>query len=209
MRAVGIDLGAQAVWAVAAEDGRFAEGAVFGVELAELDRLRRWCADAVVAIDAPAGPSEGRHLHDETLAAKFRVGRCAEVALRRAGHSVAWVTGAGPFAPWVETGFAVYEALDDLDLLEVFPHATFVEMLGHRPPPKSTLLGRRARLDTLDDLGLPPGSELWSHDGLDAAAACLVAVDRTRGTARELRCDDHEGGSAMWLPDPARRVATR
>jgi hypothetical protein len=195
VRAVGIDLGAHVVWAVAAEHGRIVDGAAFGV--AELDALAAWCGDATVAIDAPAGGSEGHHVDDETLAAKFRPARCAEVALRRYGYAVSWVTAAGPHPPWVEAGFAVYAALAHLSPLEVFPHAVFSELLGGRPPPKQTLAGRRARLSVLD---LPVGAELWGHDGIDAAAACRVAIDHTLGTARAVGCDDHEGGSLMWLP---------
>ena len=195
MRAVGIDLGAHVAWAVAAEEGRVVDGRAFGVD--ELDALAAWCGAATVAIDAPAGPSEGRHLDDETVSRKFRPARCAEVALGRAGYWVSWVTGAGPHAPWVEAGFAVYAALDHLGPLEVFPHAVFAELLGRRPPPKSTLAGRRARLSVLD---LPVGAELWGHDGIDAAAACVVAVDHSLGRARAVACGDHEGGSVMWLP---------
>jgi hypothetical protein len=195
VRAVGIDLGAHVVWAVAAEGGRVVDGRAFGVD--ELDALTEWCGDATVAVDAPAGPSEGHHLHDETVSAKFRPARCAEVALGRAGYWVSWVTGAGPHAPWVEAGFAVYGALAHLAPLEVFPHAVFAELLGRRPPKKTELAGRRARLSVLD---LPPGAELWGHDGIDAAAACVVAVDHARGRARAVSCGDHEGGSVMWLP---------
>ena len=195
MRAVGIDLGAHVVWAVAAEDGRIVDGAAFGTD--ELDALAAWCGDATVAIDAPAGPSEGRHLDDATVSAKFRPARCAEVALGRAGYWVSWVTGAGPFASWVEAGFAVYGALAHRSPLEVFPHAVFAALLGHRPPPKQTLAGRRARLSVLD---LPVGAELWGHDGIDAAAACRVAIDHGLGRARAVACGDHEGGSVMWLP---------
>jgi predicted nuclease with RNAse H fold len=201
-RAVGIDLGADVVWAVAADGATIVEGAAFGTD--ELDDLVAWCDDAVVAVDAPAGPSEGRHVGDTTLAAKFRPARCAEVALRRAGHSVAWVTPPdGPYARWMEAGFRVFAALDRLGPLEVFPYAVFAELLGGRPPRKQTLAGRRARLGALAArLELPESSQLWGHDGIDAAAACLVAVEFARGDARRVACDDHDGGSAMWLPAP-------
>jgi hypothetical protein len=195
VRAVGIDLGAHVVWAVAAVDGRVVDGATFGDD--ELDGLAAWCGEAVVAIDAPAGPSEGRHVDDTALSTKFRPARCAEVAMGRAGYWVPWVTGAGPHATWVETGFAVYAALAHLELLEVYPHAVFGELLGRRPRNKQTAVGRRERLAALE---LPPFAELWGHDGIDAAAACLVATDRTRGRARAVGCTDHEGGSVMWLP---------
>jgi hypothetical protein len=202
-RAVGIDLGAQVVWAVAAEDGRVVDGETFGVDADELARLRAWCGDgAVVAVDAPAGPSEGHHVDDATLGNKFRPARCAEVALGRAGYWVSWVTGPGPFKPWMEVGFAVYAALDDLSPVEVFPFAVFAELLGRRPPRKDRPAGRRARLDALATrLDLPATAALWGHDGIDAAGACVVAADLAAGRARRVACADH-GGSAMWLPAP-------
>lgn len=208
-RSIGIDLGASAVWAVAADSGRVVEGRAFGPS--ELDELTAWCGDATVAIDAPGGPSEGAHLDDATLADKFRPARCAEVALRRAGYAVSWITGAGPFPAWVEVGFSVWQALGHLDPLEVFPHAVFAELLGHRPPPKQSLAGRRARLDVLRAAlpGLPVGAELWGHDGIDAAAACVVAAQHRAGRARAVSCPDHDGGSVMWLPEASRhRVGT-
>ncbi len=197
MRAIGIDLGATAVWCVAAEDGRFVDGRVFGP--GELDELRRWCGNAVVAIDAPAGPSEGLD-HRDQRPGKFRRARCAEVALARAGHWVSWVAPgeAGPFRPWMETGFAVWRALADLEPLEVFPHAVFRELGDAALAKKTTLEGMRQRLALLP--WLPPGAELWGHDGIDAAAACAVAVDAAAGRARRLACDDHADGSAMWMP---------
>lgn len=194
MRSVGIDLGASVLWAVAAEGGTVVDGRAFAAD--ELDALADWCGEASVAIDAPAGPSEGLHLGDETLSRKFRPARCAEVALGRAGYWVSWVTGAPPFKPWMEVGFRVYEALDHLGPIEVFPHAVFCELLGAKPPPKLSLAGRRARLSVLD---LPVGAELWGHDGIDAAAACVVAAQYAEGRARPVRCDDHEG-SVMWMP---------
>jgi hypothetical protein len=197
VRAVGIDLGASAVWCVAAEDGRFVDGRVFAVD--ELDALRRWCGDAAVAIDAPAAPSEG-HEHVDQKPGKFRRARCAEVALARAGHWVSWVApgAAGPFRPWMAAGFAVWEALAGRERLEVFPHAVFRELAGVSLARKTTLAGLRQRAALLD--WLPPGAELWGHDGLDAAAACTVATDFVAGRARRLACADHPEGSAMWLP---------
>jgi hypothetical protein len=209
-RTVGIDLGAQVVWAVAAEGRQVVAGDTFGVDPGELARLRAWCADAsAVAIDAPAGPSEGRHVDDAALGTKFRPARCAEVALGRAGYWVSWVTGAGPHKPWMEVGFAVYAALDDLAPVEVFPFAVFAELLGRRPPRKDTLLGRRARLDALRTrLELPATAALWGHDGIDAAGACVVAADVAAGRARRVACGDHEG-SAMFLPGRSGRDGGR
>jgi hypothetical protein len=48
---------------------------------------------------------------------------------------------------------------------------------------------------------LPAEVEVWSHDGIDALAAALVAHQKGTGEARPV---GHEGaacdGSAIWLP---------
>ncbi len=208
-RAVGIDLGASAVWSVAAEQGTggwsVVGAAVHGID--ELDDVVAWCEGATVAIDAPGGLSERLHLDDTALAAKFRLARCAEVALRRDGHAVAWISpSAGqPVPAWMQVGFDLWAAFaatrsgDELPL-EVFPHAVFTALLGRRPPNKLTIAGRRARLAVLEEhLLVPPTAVAWGHDAIDAAAAAVVAAHRVEGRARLLRCPDHDG-SVMWQP---------
>lgn len=208
-RAVGIDLGQTLVWAVAAERRRsrwtVTDGRSFGSD--ELDAVVAWCGDAVVAVDAPGGRSEGAHAHDERVAGKFRRARCAEVALRLAGFAVPFVAP-GPddeVAPWMQVGFDLWAAFGDRQPLEVFPYSVFATLLGTRPPNKLTGAGRRCRLDALaPHLALPGTASLWAHDGIDAAAAALVAADHVDGGAVRLGCDAHDG-SAMWLPAPRPR----
>ena len=207
-RAVGIDLGASAIWAVAAERDAaggwtIVAGDVFAA--GELDRAVQWCGGAVVAIDAPARRSEGLHSTDERLAAKFRRARCAAVALRLEGHAVAWISPADgeEVAGWMQVGFDLWRAFAAVGApapLEVFPHAIFAALLGRRPANKLTVDGRRTRLEVLHQyLGLPSTAELWGHDAIDAAAAALVAAQRLDGVAREVRCGEH-GGPGMWQP---------
>jgi hypothetical protein len=207
VRAVGIDLGQSQVWGVAAERRgrrwRIVDGRSFPAT--SLADAVAWCGDAAVAIDAPGGRSERVHLEDTAVAAKFRPARCAEVALRLAGHAVPWIAPgpADPAPGWMEVGFALWEALGDGPRLEVYPHAVFVELLGSKPPRKTTPAGREARLRALaGHLELPPGAELWTHDGIDAAAAALVAAHHLDGRARRLACEGHDG-SVMWLPAPS------
>jgi hypothetical protein len=86
-RAVGVDLGGSAIWCVGAE--RASAWAVSAAEVFaadELDEVVAWCDGATVAIDAPGGSSEGRHVDDDGLAARFRSARCAEVAAVVAAH---------------------------------------------------------------------------------------------------------------------------
>src|SRR5687768_5470387 len=103
---VGIDVGTNAFHAVAidAEHSSVA-GRVFAAN--EFDTVVDWVASAqVIAIDAPDRPSTGAHLADERVAAKFREGRCAEVALGlEASFWVPWVTPARPVpGSWIDVG---------------------------------------------------------------------------------------------------------
>lgn len=202
-RAVGIDLGASAIWTVAAErrGGRWAVTAAGVFAADEVADVVAWSAGATAAIDAPGGRSEGRHHDDARVAAKFRPARCAEVALRLAGIAVPWVAPgpADPVPPWMGVGFELWSALDG-DALEVFPFGAFTALLGRRPANKLTVVGRRQRLAALAaELDLPPSAVAWGHDAIDAAVAAVVAAHHVDGRAVRIACDDHDG-SAMWQP---------
>jgi Protein of unknown function (DUF429) len=70
---------------------------------------------------------------------------------------------------------------------------------GSRPPKKTTAAGIIVRVEALRARGLTePTLPLWSHDGLDAAAAAVVALDHHHGTARRAYC--REDDSSIWLP---------
>ena len=70
---------------------------------------------------------------------------------------------------------------------------------GSRPPKKTTSAGITARVEALKARGpTEPTLALWSHDGLDAAAAAVVALDHHHGTARRAYC--REDDSSIWLP---------
>jgi predicted nuclease with RNAse H fold len=206
-RYVGIDVGSRALHAVAIDDSCAVTcAAIF--ETGELDELVAWAGDgAVAAVDAPDGPSRGAHSADATVAPKFRRGRCGEVALgRRRGYWVPWVTPAHP-APgsWIDVGIRVHAALP-MTTIEVFPNAGFRVLAGGASLPKKTSVqGVRARARLLRDAGLRAlGLEAWSHDGLDAALAALVALHCATGGAVRVGCAEDEpcgqDGSAIWLP---------
>lgn len=157
---------------------------------------------SLVAVDAPSALSSGAHARDAALAPKFRAARCGEVALgRERGVWVPWVSppsGAPGVAGWIRVGLAVFEALADAGFVavETYPHAVFRSLAGGTVPAKSSAegLARRARL--LREAGLEePTLPVWGHDGLDAAAAALVAADPA---ASAVTCG-HDG-SAIWLP---------
>jgi predicted nuclease with RNAse H fold len=202
----GIDVGAQWVQcAVVDAAGRTLECG--SLPAGDARALAGLCSSAeVVAIDAPEAPSTSPHADRIDLAPKFRAARCAEIELGRShGSWVPWVAPAGPpFPRWMEVGFDVYRALhrpDGPELIEVYPHAAFRELAGGgRLAKKSTAAGRGERADLLSRAGLD-GAALAnepSHDALDALAAALVALDRSRRRARRVTCG-HDT-SAIWLP---------
>ena len=204
---VGIDLGAERVHCVRiAADARVEATAVFGA--AELGELGRWIEGArAIAIDAPAQVSTAPHRDDPGVSTKFRTRRCAEIALGQLHRSwVPWVTPTErPTEGWIATGFAVYEALRDApyEVLEVYPHAGFRALAqGSSLPPKQTAAGLRARIALLASAGVSAEHlPMWSHDGLDALLAALVALQSASGRALRVTCGHDD--SAIWLPKPA------
>lgn len=172
---------------------------------AEIDALVAWLPGAAtVAVDAPAELSTAPHADDATLSAKFRVARCAEIALGRdLGCWVPWVTPTvAPAAGWIATGLALYGALRraGVEAIEVFPYGAYRELARpERLPKKQTAAGVEARVRVLRRLGFnEPDSPIRSHDSLDALVGAVIARDHASGTARAATCG-HDG-SAIWLP---------
>lgn len=155
-----------------------------------------------VAIDGPGGPSAAPYADDATLSAKFRTARGCEVELGRQRRI--WVPFATPrtsLDPWMQVAVDAHALAGRTGHipLEVYPHAVFCTLLGHRPPKKSTPPGITARVGALRAVGLAdPTIALWSHDSLDAAAAAVVAVHHAAGFAVRIGCD--LDGTAIWLP---------
>ena len=215
---VGIDVGTNAFHTVAIDENHSSvAGRVFAAN--EVDELVEWVAPAqVIAIDAPDRPSTGAHLTDHRVAAKFREGRCAEVALGlEARFWVPWVTPVTPVpGSWIDVGIALHERLrskEGVDVIEVFPYACFRRLAGgDQLPNKSSVDGMRARVALLDAEGIEdPHLDLWSHDSIDAAVAALVAAQHAAGTADGLGCPPggtcgHDG-SVIWLPPSPARAA--
>ena len=210
---MGIDVGADAVWLVGLE----VEHDPPAVRLARLlspvdpDALARLVADApAVAIDAPGGPSRLAHTGDDRLAAKFRAARCSEIALRRFGMAVPWVTPSEgePLPGWMTTGLVVWEACRTagVEPLETYPHGVFWQLSGGPMFHKQRPAGTRERIAVLSrHVVLPEGIEMWGHDGIDALAAAYVAWHGARSSVLRLSCDEDlewavHDGSAMWLP---------
>lgn len=160
----------------------------------------------VIAIDAPEALSTTPHAGDDMLSPKFRLARCAEIALGLE-HKVwvPWVTPASEelCQPWMLLGFQVFDLVrrDGRRVVEVYPHGAFRRLAGGGVPSKSTAAGLFARAQLLRHAGLGvDGLEMWSHDSLDAAVAAIVARHVGGGSAQAVGCGHDD--SVIWLPRP-------
>jgi predicted nuclease with RNAse H fold len=208
---IGIDVAAARLNCVALDaTGSFAGGRIY--DATEMHGLSEWATGAdVIAIDAPAELSTAPHSSDEALSPKFRVARCAEVALGRDHRIwVPWTSPIGPPVPgWIATGLELYSALAKTvssELVEVFPYAGF-RVLTHpsRLSKKTAVAGIRQRVAVLRTCGLSVDDlELWSHDSLDAALAAIIALQHRNRAALRVTCGHDD--SAIWLP-VARRLS--
>jgi predicted nuclease with RNAse H fold len=203
--AYGVDVGAERIHLVGlAADGSLARASVIAANELEVfaSYLAQLPAVGVVAIDGPAGPSVAAYADDETVSAKFRLARGCEVELGRQRRIwVSFATGPEPLTGWMAVAQTLHEQVTASGrlALETYPHAVFSTLLGHRPPKKTTAAGITERVRLLNDAGLvEPTLAMWSHDGLDAAAAALVALHCYRGIATEIRSE--RDGTAIWLP---------
>lgn len=209
-RVAGVDISGRAAHVVIVESGQVAEAGVWLAE--DLNDLAEELARcAVVAIDSPDRWSPGAIPEHEGLSPKFVAARCAEFELaRRYRYWVPWVTPLVPTSDaehakyaWMARGMELFQLLEGrAAAIEVYPNSIFRRLAKLTPlPPKSGQVGVRARVALLQEAGITaPHLAMWSHDGLDAAAAAVVALARERGEAERVSCD-HDG-SAMWLPPP-------
>jgi predicted nuclease with RNAse H fold len=203
--AFGVDVGAERIHLVGLTiDGSLAFARVIPTsELASFDScLGRLPPDGVVAIDGPAGPSAAAYTDDETVSPKFRRARGCEVELGRQRRIwVSFATGPEPLTGWMAVAEDLHGRVigSQRRALETYPHAVFTTLLGRRPSKKTTAAGVTDRVGLLNEAGLhEPTLSMWSHDGLDAAAAAVVALHAHRGTADEIRSS--LDGTSIWLP---------
>ena len=157
-----------------------------------------------VAVDSPGAWSTAPHAGDESIAPKFRLGRCGEIALgREYGIWVPWSTPPKP-APgtWMAAGIGLFAALqrEGHDPVEAYPYGGFRLLAGGPLPKKTTPDGRAARAALLRSAGVEVDGLERSHDFLDAALVALVARQRSLGLARVATCGHDQSG--IWLPAP-------
>lgn len=151
--------------------------------VAHIERLR----PDLVAIDAPC-----------SWACDGAKSRATERDLKSRGIGVYYtpcdeIAGARPFYGWVRYGMRAYDVcaaagfslfdgvtLEQGLVIEVFPHASTVTMLGHCYPTRRTSQKRGWRLSLLQARGVPT-EQLRSMDAIDAAVAALTGVHALRG----------------------------
>jgi len=154
--------------------------------------------DAPVGIDAPLGPRLPLLRDPATRSAvtppppegRYQSYRVCDYHLARRGIGLYLSPLAESPAPtWMAAGYVLAAALRDsgrhpprnardhaASLLEVYPYAAFITLLGGIPPRKSTPAGRAARLRALTAVGLTGIERAESHDALDAVAAAYTTA---------------------------------
>ncbi|MBN1629105.1 MAG: DUF429 domain-containing protein [Thermoleophilia bacterium] len=181
------------------------------LDTSEPERIAAW-VDArrpeVVAVDAPCGVSKGL-LAEGEFGEKPYQGRVCDRELRRRGIPLYEVPRERAEADsWMEMGFRIYDLVGELgyrlpremgagrSVIEVYPHASFVTLLGGTPAKKSTTTGQSQRLGVLREEGLVWDGR-FDHDSLDALAAALTALRFLEGRAYSVGEAEE---ALVWLP---------
>ena len=168
----------------------------------------------VVAVDAPQAPSDFPLRRQEIRAALaeppppglYSRHRVCDYELARRGIGLYLLPEPGTPPPeWMALGFATFRRLHAVlglrlpaaandhgaTLLEIYPYAGFVTLLGGRPPRKTTPAGATARRAALGAVGLTGMPERrLTHDEADALCAAYTAWAWRHGA-----------GCAVGLPD--------
>ena len=241
MRYCGVDISAKPAnqQLVTLHERRAAEG---GVELVAtfyapgtVEQVARTVegfgrGQTVVAVDAPSGPRRDLLAAGAPLRAelglpdgRYERMRVCDALLFRRGlplYPVPAVDQAlSRWESWMDSGFALFAALEPLGLFrpapqpgamgpvgggamrfgrlcETYPDAVFCSLLGHRPSPKRTPWGLQQRIAALRLRGVADDDGgLW-HRTLDELDACAAAY-----TAYAL-----SEGFGSWVGDPGEGV---
>jgi predicted nuclease with RNAse H fold len=210
---------AHAVGWMAAQTHRDAALDDTGAMLDWIERL----SPAAVAVDAPQGYN--RRLLERARGHAASRSRVCDHELLRRRISLYQVPSrkevaedAAKLPAWMTVGFRYFKELKRRGfeappegalagafgaapaVLEVFPYATFVTLLGGLLSKKSTREGLRLRVLALREAGVrwDAGDDAYfDHDSLDALAAALTAWRFIQGRAHPVG-DEREG--LLWLP---------
>jgi predicted nuclease with RNAse H fold len=236
MWVAGVDISERRGQTVALLDGqRMAVEIVQVPAAADAARLVQVRGAAMVAVDSPLRPSH--HLLREVgtvrsaygvptayrggrlIYAKYRV--CDYELYRRNIPLYQVAADESAAAPWMRLGFELARLLTgagyrvpaghhdyEATLLEVFPHAAFVTLIGAIPAKKSGPRGSEGRAQRRALLAAQgvfvPGES--SHDDLDAAVAALTALRWREGRGCAV---GHPEEGLIVLPVPCADLRTR
>lgn len=229
VRALGIDLSARRGLDLALLDGL---SLVDLVHLPNVSSTLTWIlshvAHAVIGIDAPQGyrlpimrdPARRAALIPSPPAGRYLRHRVCDYELARRGIALYLSPELGePVPEWIAVGFALFDGLRAsgfrlpsgsadrrATLLEVYPYAAFVMLLGAIPARKSTPEGAAARRVALERVGIRGLPERMGHDQSDAIAAACSAWAFATGNGCAVG-DVEEG--LMALPVPEHRLLPR
>jgi predicted nuclease with RNAse H fold len=235
MWVAGVDISERRGQTVALLDDRREAVELFRVPSAgDVARLAQERNLVVVAVDSPLQPSQhllrelgavrsaygvpSTHRDGRLIYANYRV--CDYELYRRNIPLYQVAADECSAAPWMRVGFELARLLTaagyrapaghhdyDATLLEVFPHAAFVTLIGAIPNKKSGPRGvegraQRHALLAAHGVVLPQAA---SHDDLDAAAAALTALRWRQGRGCAVGHPD-EGLIALPVPCPDLRT---
>jgi len=158
---------------------------------------------ASTAIDAPLYLPRGlASLDDDKAAQGLPTGRACERQLKALGIGCFYTTPSSIIKPMVYRAIALRRRLEARGhlVLEVFPYASKVRLLGMRHLPKKTCINGRLWLQSalvtfIPDLSASPP---LSHDALDALIAAYTGLLHANGLAVGLGEPD-EG--ILWIPE--------
>jgi predicted nuclease with RNAse H fold len=185
---------------------------------------------AIVAVDAPRAPAKAlmanekyrRNLEPPPRPGKYKTGRVVEWEVMRRGISIYLVPPEPPC--WMQTGFKWFDALigegfADYALkqetgrrcvIEYYPYASFVALLGGKPAKKTIGEGRKQRVELLRAIGVDCDYGVMTVDMIDALVGAVTAWQFHRNKAAHYG-DPEEGllTVAAKLPDKARPLDQR
>ena len=188
-------------------------------------RLSRSYAQAIIAIDAPRWlnqrlmadegfrerlnppPNPGKHL--DCRVCDYELSH-RNVALYFTPHQnpPPWMqVGFRWFCSIIKAGFADYglqQEAGERCVIEYYPYASFVALLGGKPAQKTTALGRKQRVELLRGMAIHCDYGLMTTDMIDALVGAVTACRFHQGTAEDYG-DPTEGllTVAAKLPDRA------
>ncbi len=208
-RVIGIDVAGRRPFTLAWMDGKTVGLWADTRDLAEIRARVEEFRPEVVAIDAPCALSRELHTHASRGGETYRGRECDhELRVRNIQLYQVPPQGSCCIDDWIAQGLALHQMFLQLgyqhpreagkprSVLEVYPHGSFVTLLGGIPAPKRSRWGREQRIAALEKRGVRVSGRS-DHDALDALAAALTALRFCQG---EACCVGDPDEALIWLP---------